>query len=117
MVDGAGTTVYTFDSVGQLLTEDGPFASDTVTNTYVNRMRIALTLQQPAGTWTNGFIYDAAARLTNVTSQAGAFTYSYLAPINHQPSTINLPNNTLNELTNAGSLGAQYYDDNGNLTN
>ena len=24
---------------GQLLTEDGPFASDTVTNTYANRLR------------------------------------------------------------------------------
>src|SRR5439155_14419655 len=45
------------------------------TNTYVNRLRTALALQQPTGAWTNGFIYDAAARLTNVTSQAGSFGY------------------------------------------
>jgi RHS repeat-associated protein len=185
-----------------------------VTNVYSSRQRTALGLQQPAGYWTNGFIYDQAKRLTNVTSQAGAFGYSYNAPRNYQPSTVNLPNtsyitnyydsvariletdlrksdttvldsyaylynlagqrtnvtradastvgytydkigqlkiatgssstdnrgylydaawnvnwatnaansgqytvNTLNELTNAGSLGVQYYDSNGNLTN
>src|SRR5207302_237875 len=30
MVDGVGTTVYTYTTGNQLLTEDGPFASDTV---------------------------------------------------------------------------------------
>ena len=37
MVDAAGTTKYTYTAANQLLTEDGPFTSDTVTNTYVNR--------------------------------------------------------------------------------
>src|SRR5712691_9979506 len=37
MLDGAGTTLYAYTSGGQLFTEDGPFASDTVTNTFVNR--------------------------------------------------------------------------------
>jgi YD repeat-containing protein len=37
MVDGVGTNRYTYDAAGQLLTEDGPFTSDTVTNTYSNR--------------------------------------------------------------------------------
>ena len=46
-MDGIGTTVYTFDAAGQLLTEDGLFASDTVTNTYANRMRVAMALAQP----------------------------------------------------------------------
>jgi len=80
MVDGVGTTLYTYTSGGQLFTEDGPFASDTVTNTYVNRLRTRLVLQQPTGLWTNGFIWDAAGRLTNVTSQAGSFAYQYAAP-------------------------------------
>jgi hypothetical protein len=44
-----------------------------VTNTYVNRLRTGLSLQQPSGSWTNGFAYDAARLLTNVTSQAGSF--------------------------------------------
>ena len=77
MVDAAGTTKYSYTAGNQLWTEDGPFASDTVTNTYVNRLRAALSLQQPTGAWTNGFAYDAARRLTNVMSQAGSFANVY----------------------------------------
>jgi hypothetical protein len=33
MVDAVGTNSYTYTAGGQLLTDDGPFASDTVTNT------------------------------------------------------------------------------------
>src|SRR6266498_1333723 len=94
MVDAAGTTKYAYAAGGQLWTEDGPFSSDTVTNTYNNRLRVGLTLQQGTGFWTNGFYYDAAKRLTNVTSQAGSFTYtlggaSYASPL---PNRISLPN-------------------------
>jgi RHS repeat-associated protein len=77
MVDSVGTNVYAYTAGGELFTEDGPFANDTVTNTYANRLRVALGLQQPSGAWTNGFMYDAASRLTNVTSQAGAFGYNF----------------------------------------
>lgn len=72
MVDAAGTTAYGYAAGGQLRTEDGPWSSDTVTNFYWNRMRTNLSLAQPTGKWTNGFAYDAAKRLTNVTSPAGA---------------------------------------------
>ena len=75
MVDEVGTNKYGYTAAGLLLTEDGPWASDTVTNSYSNRLRTSLSLAQPTGSWTNGFIYDAAKRLTNVTSQAGAFSY------------------------------------------
>jgi RHS repeat-associated protein len=77
MVDAVGTTVYSYTAGGQLLTEDGPFSSDTVTNTYQNRLRVGLGLQQPTGNWTNGFIEDVSGRVTNVTSQAGTFSYFY----------------------------------------
>ena len=77
MVDAAGTTKYTYTAGNQLLTEDGPFASDTVTNIYLNRLRTALSLQQPTGLWTNGFAYDAARRLTNLVSKAGSFADEY----------------------------------------
>src|SRR3989442_13986044 len=79
----AGATISNTAS-GQLLTEDGPFASDTVTNTYANRLRTALALQQPTGAWTNGFKDDAAARLTNLISQAGSFTNEYLTGVTGQ---------------------------------
>src|SRR5437016_5277722 len=44
-------------------------------------MRTNLSLQQPTGTWTNRFGWDAAKRLTNVTSQAGSFTNEYFSGV------------------------------------
>ena len=41
MVDAVGTTVYGYGAGGELWTENGPFDSDTVTNTYQNRLRVA----------------------------------------------------------------------------
>ena len=79
MVDRWFTTRYTYDAAGQLLTEGGAFTSDTVANTYSNRQRVALSLQQPTDAWTNGFGWDLAGRLTNVTSPAGVFAYTYTA--------------------------------------
>ena len=76
MIDRMGTTVYAYTAGNQLLTESQPFASSTVTNQYVNRLRTSLSLQQPSGVWTNKFIYDLAGHLTNVTSAAGIFGYS-----------------------------------------
>lgn len=76
MVDAAGTTKYTYTPGNQVLTESQPIAGSTVTNTYVNRLRTSMVLQQPAGLWTNNFAYDAAARLTSVTSPAGVFSYT-----------------------------------------
>src|SRR5206468_12368601 len=96
MVDASGTNQFTWTAGNQLLTEDGPFASDTVTNTYVNRQRVALALQQPTSFWTNGFGYDLARRLTNVTMSAGSFSYFYgaspLAAGTPLPHKILLPN-------------------------
>ena len=79
MVDSAGTTKYSYTAGNQLLSEGGVFASDMVTNTYMNRRRVGLRLQQPSGVWTNGFGWDAAGRLTNVLSPAGSFVYTYRA--------------------------------------
>jgi RHS repeat-associated protein len=81
MVDSVGTTKYSYTAAGQLFTEDGPFASDTVTNIYSNRLRTALGLQRPSGDWTNGFAYDLARRLTNVVSPAGSFTNVFSAGV------------------------------------
>lgn len=75
MVDGVGTTLYTYTTGDQLLTEDGPWASDTVTNTCVNRLRTSLALAQPTGFWTNGFTYDSGSRLATVVNSAGTFSY------------------------------------------
>jgi YD repeat-containing protein len=80
MIDAVGTTKRSYTAVGQLLSEDGPWASDTVTYSYTNRLRSSLSLQQPsASAWTNGYAYDAMKRLTNITSLAGSFGYQYPA--------------------------------------
>ena len=49
--------------------------NDTVTNTYWNRLRVGMDLQQPTGLWTNQFTYDLARRLYSVASPAGEFDY------------------------------------------
>jgi len=93
MVDAVGATVYGYDAAGQLLSEDGPWASDTVSYTYASRLRTGLSLLQPgASAWTNGYGYDAARRLTNVVSPAGTFGYNYQSPTVQLPSVISLPN-------------------------
>jgi len=94
MVDRAGTTAYSYTSGNQLLTEDGPFDSDTITNAYMNRLRTSLVLQQPSLLWTNGFRYDAAKRLTNVSSRAGGFGYSLSGTVaaSPLPKKILMPN-------------------------
>ena len=94
MVDAVGTSKYTYDGAGQILSEDGPWDSDTVSYTYSARLRSSLNLFQPgASAWTNGYGYDAAKRLTDVTSQAGTFGYTYpAASSQYQVSRLSLPN-------------------------
>jgi YD repeat-containing protein len=75
--DAAGTTKYTYTAGGQLWTEDGPWANDTITNLSVNGLQRDLNLQQPTGLWTNQFTYGNAGRLATVTSRAGTFTSLY----------------------------------------
>ena len=77
MVDGVGTTLYGYDGAGQVLSEDGPWANDTVSYTYANRLRMGLSVQAPNGApWSQSYGYDMARRLTGVSSPAGTFGYS-----------------------------------------
>jgi YD repeat-containing protein len=57
MVDAVGTTKYTYTTGNQLQTQVGPFASDTLTLKYTNRLRATLKLQQPQVFWTNAFFF------------------------------------------------------------
>jgi RHS repeat-associated protein len=79
MLDAVGATRYTYSASGAVASEDGPWASDTVSYTYDNgRRRSSLSLQQPmAAAWAQSYAYDAIRRLTNVTSAAGPFGYTY----------------------------------------
>jgi len=60
---------------------DGPSAYDTVSYNYgTNLLRSGLSVVQPnASAWQQTYAYDAARRLTNTTSPAGAVSYEYYA--------------------------------------
>jgi len=94
-----GQAAYKYCAGGLLWTEDGPWASDTVTNYYnTARMRVGLGLAQPTGAWTNGFTYDGGHRLATVISPAGTFAYTYKGPGNLL-TNLALPNTS--RITNA----------------
>jgi RHS repeat-associated protein len=100
MVDSAGTTRYTYTTASQLQTEDGPWASDTITYGYTSRLRTSLSVQAPnASTWSQSYTYDDASRLKTLTSPAGAFVYNYDPVRNLEVAGLNLPNNAY--VTNA----------------
>ena len=89
-----------------------------MTYTYISaRLRSGLSLQQPTGTWTNGYTWDAAHRLSTETSPAGTFTYSYR---DSQPSTLikklYLPNTSYitNTYDSVARLTGTYLDDSSN---
>lgn len=105
MVDAVGTTYYTYNGAGLLLTEDGPWPDDTVTYSYnYQRLRTGLSLLAPnASPWAQTYGYDAAERLTNVTSPAGVFGYLLggSAAASPLPKKLVLPN---------GAYITNYYD-------
>jgi RHS repeat-associated protein len=87
IVAGTFTNGFAYDAVGQLLAEDGPWANDTITHTYSNRLRTAMSLSS----LNFSYGYDAAKRLTNVVSPAGTFSYAHDAAT-HYISRLTLPN-------------------------
>jgi RHS repeat-associated protein len=92
MVDAVGRTTYGYDAAGQLLSEDGPWADDTVSYGYNNRLRTSLSVLAPnASPWTQSYGYDAARRLQTLTSPAGSFSYTYDATRNLQEGKLTLP--------------------------
>ena len=65
LVDGIGSTAFTGTDGNQLASEDGPWASDSVSYGYTNRQRSSLAVQQPnASPWAQSYGYDAYWRLT-----------------------------------------------------
>lgn len=92
------TSSYAYHPGGALKSEDGPWTSDTITY-YTNSagLRSGFSIQQPVGSFTNGYAYDAGHRITNVTSHAGSFAYDYyptsagVSNCNHLVRKVTLP--------------------------
>jgi len=94
LVDAVGTSQFTYTSSGLLLTEDGPWASDTVTLSYATDLRYSLTLQHPtSASWTEMYSFDFVRRLQTLSSPAGNFTYNYPPPNSATPTANGLWNN------------------------
>jgi RHS repeat-associated protein len=111
LVDAVGTTRYTWNAIGQLLSEDGPWSDDTVSLTYQNRLRAGLSVTQPnAVAWSQSYAFDAMKRLTNLASPAGSFGYDYKVGPSVSPASlvrlITLPggNWITNELDSVGRV-------------
>ncbi len=100
MVDASGSTAYSYDAVGQVLSEDGPWADDTVSYTYTNRLRARLTATLPhASPWEQTYGYDEGNRLYSLTSPAGGFSYVYQTNRQSLVQALNLPSGA--KITNA----------------
>jgi RHS repeat-associated protein len=80
LIDAVGTNIFGYSRLGKLAIEDGPWASDTVSNYFGAADQLqSISIAQPSlSAWTQSFLYDTAGRMTNVTSSAGAFGYSYV---------------------------------------
>jgi RHS repeat-associated protein len=73
MIDGLGSTYFTYTTAGQPLTEGGLWANDTVSRTYNNRLRASLSV----ASYSASYSFDAAHRLQTIASSTGTFGYSY----------------------------------------
>ena len=98
-VDAAGTSRFSWTPGNQLLSEDGPWADDTVSYSHTNALRQSLALLQPsASAWSQAYTYDAAKRLKTLASPAGTFSYNYHAGVDGVTAAtrlvagLNLPN-------------------------
>ena len=87
------TDSYAYTGTGQLSTDASPWANSTITYTYKQGHRSAATLNTSPATLNNTYAYDAGWRLQTLASQAGAFTYGYLAnSASGLPRAVSLPN-------------------------
>ncbi|HXR08213.1 MAG TPA: hypothetical protein VN765_12835, partial [Candidatus Acidoferrum sp.] len=93
MIDAAGTNSLTYSKTGRLVSEQGLWASDGVSNAYFNGQRTNLTLQQPSGlALVETYAYDAANRLYSIAAPPGTFSYQYASGAQSLVSKITLPN-------------------------
>ena len=92
MVDAVGSTAFSYTQIGRLQSENGPWASDTVSYSYVQGLRTAMTIATASSNLVTTYNYDSAWRMTNVNSIAGGFIYNFQSALLNSPSSINLPN-------------------------
>ena len=76
MGDSIGTTTYAYDILGNLVTEDGPFANDTLYYDYTPANQLAAIT---SSFYNVEYAYDTLGRLSTVIGAEGTNTYAYAA--------------------------------------
>ena len=94
MVDGNGTTTYTYvapgtDGAGRLASVNGPFSNDTVSYTYDELGRVLTRMLNSTGA---EITYDTLGRVSELEFPIGSFDYTYDGHTARR-STVTYPNN------------------------
>jgi len=77
MSDAAGSTTYAYqDSCPHVVSENGPYSSDTITYAYNDAKRLSGIVFFG---YTNAIEYDAIGRIASVTGREGTNSYAYMA--------------------------------------
>ena len=74
MVDAVGTTVWTYDSLGRLASEKGPFATNAVTATYDEQGRMTSVAY---GSYSVSYSIDGKGRITGISAPEGGYSFTY----------------------------------------
>lgn len=75
MVDAVGTTVWTYDSLGRLATERGPFGTNVVSVGYDEQGRMTSV---SFGSYSATYSIDGKGRITGIFAPEGGYSFSYL---------------------------------------
>lgn len=76
ITDSIGTATYAYDILGNLVTENGPFANDTLYYGYTPANQLAAIT---SSFYNVEYAYDALGRLSTVVGAEGTNTYAYAA--------------------------------------
>lgn len=100
VVDGVGTHTFTYDNLGKMLAQDGPFANDAQSFTYDTLQRVqshSVERGASGGTQSQSHSYDSLGRLVALSSTGtqgvGNFSYNYVG-LTNLLSSLNRPNGT-----------------------
>ncbi len=75
MVDAVGTTIWTYDALGRLATERGPFGTNVVSVGYDEQGRMTSVSY---GSYSVSYSIDGKGRITGISAPEGGYSFSYL---------------------------------------
>lgn len=95
MADAVGSTVWTYDSLGRITSEQGPFGTNAVSVSYDARGRMTNLV---FGSYSANYSYDSKGRITGVQAPEGHYSFSYLAQ-GIKKAQVTYPNGVTENLT------------------